>query len=891
MLKQLPNVINSFSSSSQTTVSSLIRQMKVDKSDVSSLVSKLSQIRVDTSYSPSIFSQFSSLNREFFVDIFRDADVRIRSYYTSVNTVGLMLNSMIDIFFSEIEKVEKDLDTLQVFIDNYEFIAGKDDLYNSNYVEKFDNYLNDYRTDGYLFDLIDRDGSYFDENGNGFVDTRAGVFKIGTGVTAKNALNFIDDINIKTNYDNYKSSDSGFYTTLNDNRSDSWNVTIKSPVILTSKIDDIKKYISYDLSYINGAQNIVEMSFAFPQEIDTIYITPGHGNGLQLLQAVLFSDVTESYVYKDYETILQEATDINQEVESYIEAIAGDPISATTTVPILTEPKQLDSITEISFPRRNVSKVVLIFNQPVYSKNENTTSSSELNAKAVYDIGREIREIRRSRTDKLQDLIYNLFLRNNSIKDLFKNKYMNDSYYSYKYPVSNKTFGNKNGRDNFSEENIQSDLIDDKWNTILSNLFQNFFVHMIKDNGEIFDTSTFVDSGSMSSDRYDFRNPGMLPQKDSNNLFLGKTKELFAETVSRSNRSIFKDLFILEKIDQYEYSFSIKSIEFAAVEKIDSNKACFVSKKIPFNGYPLALKASIVKSKNLIDFNRFNFDLKEPVSYELSISNTEIPVSENDWLPILEYGKDTIDSEVLFFDSQSLSAYTRFYFKKETFVLYKDGYIVSPDTYSLKENSIILNSLDVNSIYACKYQTDLTLFNYDNVDFIKSKLFQESTKSYFNDQGQGEGFSTTDYTGRITLSNLPYVNTTYTESAGYNPAYGTTFSSDYQGYTPVKVLLSDGSYAINLTNYTNSKDLASFPDSSRVYFIQNGKEIVFNQIISDPFSVVYEYVSNSTRFRIILRKNVSNILYQASVDAVIVKAKTKNYDPYYDKLTKALIIG
>lgn len=891
MLKQLPNVINSFSNSSQTTVSSLIRQMKVDKSDVSSLVSKLSQIRVDTSYSPSIFSQFSSLNREFFVDIFRDADVRIRSYYTSVNTVGLMLNSMIDIFFSEIEKVEKDLDTLQVFIDNYEFIAGKDDLYNSNYVEKFDNYLNDYRTDGYLFDLIDRDGSYFDENGNGFVDTRAGVFKIGTGVTAKNALNFIDDINIKTNYDNYKSSDSGFYTTLNDNRSDSWNVTIKSPVILTSKIDDIKKYISYDLSYINGAQNIVEMSFAFPQEIDTIYITPGHGNGLQLLQAVLFSDVTESYVYKDYETILQEATDINQEVESYIEAIAGDPISATTTVPILTEPKQLDSITEISFPRRNVSKVVLIFNQPVYSKNENTTSSSELNAKAVYDIGREIREIRRSRTDKLQDLIYNLFLRNNSIKDLFKNKYMNDSYYSYKYPVSNKTFGNKNGRDNFSEENIQSDLIDDKWNTILSNLFQNFFVHMIKDNGEIFDTSTFVDSGSMSSDRYDFRNPGMLPQKDSNNLFLGKTKELFAETVSRSNRSIFKDLFILEKIDQYEYSFSIKSIEFAAVEKIDSNKACFVSKKIPFNGYPLALKASIVKSKNLIDFNRFNFDLKEPVSYELSISNTEIPVSENDWLPILEYGKDTIDSEVLFFDSQSLSAYTRFYFKKETFVLYKDGYIVSPDTYSLKENSIILNSLDVNSIYACKYQTDLTLFNYDNVDFIKSKLFQESTKSYFNDQGQGESFSTTDYTGRITLSNLPYVNTTYTESAGYNPAYGTTFSSDYQGYTPVKVLLSDGSYAINLTNYTNSKDLASFPDSSRVYFIQNGKEIVFNQIISDPFSVVYEYVSNSTRFRIILRKNVSNILYQASVDAVIVKAKTKNYDPYYDKLTKALIIG
>jgi len=556
---------------------------------------------------------------------------------------------------------------------------------------------------------------------------------------------------------------------------------------------------------------------------------------------------------------------------------------------LLTEPKQLDSIVEISFPRRNVSKVILIFNQPIYSKNENITSSSELNAKAVYDVGKEIRKIRRFNTDKLQDLVYNLFLKNNSIKELFKNKYMNDNYYSYKYPTIHKTFVNRMGRNNFSEENIQSNLIDEKWSTILSNLFQNFFIHMIRDNGEIFNNSTFIESGSIFSEAYNFMAPGMLLQKNSNNIFLRKTKELFAETVSRSNHSIFKDLFILEKIDQYEYSFSIKSIEFAAVDKINSNKACFVSKKIPFNGYPLALKASLVKSKDIINFNKFNFDLKEPVSYELSISNIEIPISENDWLPILEYGKDTIDSEVLFFDFQSKSAYTRFYFIKETFNLYKNGYIVSKNQYTLKENSVIINSLDINSIYVCTYKTDLTLFNYDNVDFIKNKLFQESTKSYFDDQGQGERFATTDYTGRVTLSNFPYINTTYAQTASYNPAYGTIFSSNYQGYSPIKVLLSDGSYAINLTNYTNSKDLPVFPDNARVYFMQNGKEIVFNQVLSDLFSVIYEYVSNSTRFRVIIRKNVSDILYQASLDAVIIKAKTKNYDPYYNKLTKVLV--
>ena len=39
-------------------------------------------------------------------------------------------------------------------------------------------------------------------------------------------------------------------------------------------------------------------------------------------------------------------------------------------------------------------------------------------------------------------------------------------------------------------------LIDEKWSTILSTLFQNFFVHMIKDSGEIFNNSTSCCVGS-----------------------------------------------------------------------------------------------------------------------------------------------------------------------------------------------------------------------------------------------------------------------------------------------------------------------------------------------------------------------------------------------------------
>jgi hypothetical protein len=71
--------------------------------------------------------------------------------------------------------------------------------------------------------------------------------------------------------------------------------------------------------------------------------------------------------------------------------------------------------------------------------------------------------------------------------------------------------------------------------------------------------------------------------------------------------------------------------------------------------------------------------------------------------------------------------------------------------------------------------------------------------------------------------------------------------------------------------------------------MQNGKEISFNKKITDPFSVMYEYVSNATRFRLIMRKNIPDISYTGSVDSVLIKAKTKKYDPYFDKLNKVLM--
>jgi len=874
MLKELPEIINSFSFSSQMTVSALIKEMKLDKFDFGNLVAKLSSIRLETSYSPSVFEQFSVLNREFFIDMFRDADLRIKSYYSTANTISAMLNSMADVLFSEIEKVEKDLDEMSVYIKNYEFISGKEDLYNVNYIEKFNTNTNDYRFDGYSFDLPDRDLLPFDENGNAYIDKKTGVFKIGSySVSAFNAID-VSDISIKNNYSNYVTTDTGLYNALNESKSDSWAVTVKSPVILTSDIPDVSRYIGYNQSYISGAKTVVEISFALPNLMDFIRIVPGHGNGLQLLQVVLFSE-------KDKEYSIYSSPSTND--SSVLPSPENNLVSA-----ILSAPRMLDAITDINFDQKFVNKAILIFNQPIYSKNEKTIPLTELTGKMLTQIAKEIKNSKKGNPDVLQDLVYNLFLKNNSIKEFFKNNYFNESYYSFKYPYVKNNFLNKSYRKEYTKENISFDSLTLKGSTMLSSVFQNFFIHALKDQGEYFEDMTYIESSSQRRSIYSFKNSGILPEKNSNLINPTRFQSLTPETVSRSSNNVLKDLLSIEKNDLYEYEFSIKSIDFARTTGIENLKACFVSKKIPLNGHPLSVKCFIEEQNNKVNLDLYKYDLKTPISYEVSISNEDVPNEEEDWTPIVSHGKNNIDSEVLFFDLNG-SATTRFSFVKETLKVYKNGYLMSSNDYYVKDNQIFLTSFDPKCLYVCQYALNLSIYDYDNIDLIKSNLLKQSSSPYSDSNGLGEKFESTDYTSKVILKNTPYIKNEFAKDAVYNPNFGTIFSEKYQGYSPVKVLMSDGSYALNITNYTNSKDMPVFSESSGYFFIQNGKELIFNQVVENPFVVYYDYTNDSLRFRVILRKNIPNIQYSGSIDSVLLKTKTKQYDFYYDKLNKVLV--
>src|SRR5210317_1221788 len=134
MLSSLPQTVNRIGDNSRINVSKLIRDMKLSKTDATSLVSSMSSYSSSSYFSTQKIPALSILNRDFFIDLFRDSFLRMRELYRRANSAGLVINSMVDIYTSEIEKIENDIEDLNLFIENYEFLSGKDDYYNFNYI-------------------------------------------------------------------------------------------------------------------------------------------------------------------------------------------------------------------------------------------------------------------------------------------------------------------------------------------------------------------------------------------------------------------------------------------------------------------------------------------------------------------------------------------------------------------------------------------------------------------------------------------------------------------------------------------------------------------------------------------------------------------------------------
>jgi hypothetical protein len=157
MLTELNDQITSFSSQSKKKIASILSESLIEKNELSNLISKVSSFTSPASYSPRTVRPLEVTQKESIIDIFRDVDLRIKTQYDVSNSLSLLASSMSNLFGGELSKIEKDLNYLEAYMDKYSFISGEDDLYNSSFIENFDNNMNSYENDQVIIKLSDRD--------------------------------------------------------------------------------------------------------------------------------------------------------------------------------------------------------------------------------------------------------------------------------------------------------------------------------------------------------------------------------------------------------------------------------------------------------------------------------------------------------------------------------------------------------------------------------------------------------------------------------------------------------------------------------------------------------------------------------------------------------------
>jgi hypothetical protein len=872
VLRQLPDVLQTFSSQSKRTVSSLLQSVKGDKTQISTLVQNLKNFDNNANYTPSLAINYSLMNVESVLEFFRDSSLRINEFFSAASSISNVLNSMVSIFSSEVQKLEKDISYLENFIDNYQFIVGEDDLFNFNYIENFDNNINSSINENSNIKLVDRDGVDFNENGNYKIDTVLSKMSVSTGASFINPLENIQSIsNTDNNYSHYITTDTGFDLLFNEDKKDNWSVTVKAPTLLTAQMPQLSKYVTYDTSFIRGAQSVNEVNFYTPIEMDFIRIAPSDANGLQLLQVVLVK--TDPLVSQASNSVQGEYVDF----------------------PVLHTPLLLNKSVDIVFEKSKVKKIIFIFNQSKYIRSENTPIKQEINSKVLRDIVNKKKNNRKNKSQTLQDIVYFYFNGANSSLTPRKNTTLYSDYYSNKYPNS-ENYNEKNFIERmygYSDEEINAkvyDLVEDKNSTPIENIVQSIVQHAIDSRSNIFNTKIYRSSSSNANENLisTTRTDGFIPVKNDEETYSLDFQNQDALSPGLSFDDVSKYLENKEISNSYEYSFSLSSIAFGVNTNQNQNKACFVSKKVEMDGAPLGIKGivNVVRERRDLSFSRY--DLKEAGSYELSVCWSDVIDSERSWTPLMSEVDGKIDSEVLFFDGLNL-AQLRFSPNPASIKIYKNGMFENPNLWSYSQvgNYITYNEpVDKNAIYVAEYEVDLINYKQNIVDIDQISSSNFAVRTYAASGTPGEKFNGTSSGNKITLSYIPFIEDKFS-TAVYNSLYGTINTTENIGYSPVIVTLNNGDTAVNLTNYTkNSFEKGSFYQTDQYLFFQNGKELIFNKPIADQVSVKYSYIPSSLRFRLIIRNNIPGIYNGISIDNVILKCKVKNLDPFSEKLLR-----
>jgi len=360
---------------------------------------------------------------------------------------------------------------------------------------------------------------------------------------------------------------------------------------------------------------------------------------------------------------------------------------------------------------------------------------------------------------------------------------------------------------------------------------------------------------------------------------------LEAEARNRQNRNVQIGAFrnssslsaygaVDENIDEsplrsgYRYVIGLASVVIGVDKPL--SRGVFLSKQLSPDGYvgEVLLRDSRSDGHAYVDTLLDN-DITSSVEY--SVTNNAAPIEEESWTPILPYNNTTVESELLIVGDKGV-AKLRFpadpqanisVFRNGKKAYVDNSSLVYSDDYStilgVNLNAIMVSPVDIYTVaYTPLLEKSSVSFNTSDVPLTTA----------FDDDGAGEGYSYSRNPLRVKLLNTPYVDysevdkSTYTSTLGLAP------------YQPIVVSFSDGTNAINLTNYINGDQPELDPYSQSYSYIHRGKELVFNKSVIKDFRVYYKYLANNTRVRVILRSHSLDTFSTPRIDYYQIKAKT-----------------
>jgi hypothetical protein len=293
---------------------------------------------------------------------------------------------------------------------------GEDDLYNVSFIENFDNDQNSYQYDKQVLSRItDRNGIDFLNSEKSYVDSFTGSLKFSS--TKEENISAIEESNIESiSFDSnfskeFISSDTGILNVLSGNSNNSWNLTIKTPSVINESIFSQDKYRPYRNTSFNssGIEVAVNVVLKNPVEASRIRVSPNIGYGLYVDQVVIQR--------------VESNTNNSQSTENNYETLLTNSIYSEKNI-------------DIDFAEKNIKSFIIFFKQKKYKRVKLTSKQSEVNAKVVNYLAKNMRIERKKNHDILQDYVIDFFLKDFSRDFVLKNKEIYSYNYSRYYPTS-----------------------------------------------------------------------------------------------------------------------------------------------------------------------------------------------------------------------------------------------------------------------------------------------------------------------------------------------------------------------------------------------------------------------------------------------------------------------